>query len=98
MWSPVAAPVTCDASKLVARNQDRMREAPNMLRSINPRLIQVWCNMPVSSPQVSPPNLPLIICLAIPFLLLKHADCHHALTSFAYKQLADIRDLLLLRA
>ena len=41
IWAPLSAPVPTDAHRLITRNQDRMREAPSMLRSINPRLIQV---------------------------------------------------------
>ena len=50
LWSPLARSTACNSAqtlRLVARNQDRMREAPAM-RSINlpPRLIQALTENP----------------------------------------------------
>lgn len=43
LWAPLQTPVACNASRLIARNQDRLKDSPNMLRNLNlhPRLIQV---------------------------------------------------------
>lgn len=41
LWSPGDTPVRQDVDKLAADNQQRMQEGPQLLRGINPRIMQV---------------------------------------------------------
>lgn len=41
LWSPGGAPVEEDVAKVTHDNQQRMQEGPQMLRGINPRVMQV---------------------------------------------------------
>ncbi len=41
LWSPGDSPVEEDVAKATQENQQRMQEGPQMLRGINPRVMQV---------------------------------------------------------